>query len=109
MSRSTRLHSGPGKVVTYAGGHGKITATGWAVDPDAPKTPVTVLAQLDNRWVPTTTRANRNLATLPSTKTPIDFTVTIPASRGRHVVCSFAVNIGAGATRGLGCTTLSVT
>ncbi len=109
MSRSVRPRSGPGKVVTYAGGHGKITATGWAVHPDAPSTPVTVRARLDNRWVPTTTRANRNLATVPSTKTPIDLTLTIPASRGRHVVCSFAVNIGAGATGGLGCTTLSVT
>lgn len=98
-----------GRVVKYAVGPGKITATGWAVDHDAPKTPVTIRAQLDGRWVTTTTLANRNLATVPSTTTPIDFTLTITAPRGHHVVCSFAVNIGAGATGGLGCAGVQVT
>ncbi len=96
-------------MVTYAAGRGKITATGWAVDPDAPKTPVTVRVQLGNRWMSTTARANQNPATVPSTTTPIDFTLTTAASRGKHVVCYVAVNIAAGATGGLGCRTVTVT
>ena len=60
-SRIDYRRSPQGGVVEYAAGHGKVTATGWAVDPDAPKTPVTVRVQLDNRWMPTTVLANRNL------------------------------------------------
>jgi hypothetical protein len=95
-------------VVTYAAGHDKVTATGWAVDPDVPKTAVKVRVQLTTGGCRRPC-GNRNLATVPSTKTPVDFALTIATSRGRHVVCYFAVNIGAGATGGLGCRTVTVT
>lgn len=96
-----------GHVITFTGGVGTITATGWAVDPDS-ATPVTVRAQVAWKWAAATTVANRSLAAVPQTTTKVDFRLVVPATKGSRVICVFGVNAGAGATGGIGCTTVTV-
>ncbi len=97
-----------GRVTTFTTGRGTITATGWSRDPDAPKAPVRVRMQMDNRWLPTGTTANRSLSSVRETSTSVDFSLTVRARKGRHTVCYFGVNTGAGATAGLGCSVVAV-
>lgn len=96
-----------GHVITFTGGIGTITATGWAVDPDS-ATPVTIRAQVASKWATKTTVANLSLPAVPQTSTKVDFRLVVPAKKGRRVICVFGVNTGAGATGGIGCATVTV-
>jgi hypothetical protein len=85
------------------------TLSGWAIDPDAPSQALAI-------HVYDATTGNRFLGAFPSTVARADvnrakrvsgvhgYSISIPTTRGRHVYCSYAINVGprAANTR-LGC------
>jgi hypothetical protein len=77
---------------------------GWAIDPDT-QSPIAVHVYVDSVGTAITASGNRpDLATaFPGYGTAHGFNATIPATPGRHTVCAYGINVGAGANSGLGC------
>lgn len=103
-------HSPSGSVqAAFAEGESNIRIMGWASDPDNLTTPVTVVGYLDG------TRARSVPANLTTPASAVNksigrnagFSFTVPARTGSHIVCVWAVNLGIGANRFLGCVPVS--
>jgi cell wall-associated NlpC family hydrolase len=92
-----------GSVTTVTGG---IRLTGWAADPDALTTNVTLVGLVDGRGTPATavtSVANPTIAAKYHTGPTPGFTLTVPVPTGLHTVCLIVRNLGAGITRVLRC------
>jgi hypothetical protein len=88
------------------GGIGSATVSGWAVDWDRPESSATVDAYVDGRptarW--TTTAARPDVArSYPTIGAHPGFRNSLALSPGGHDVCVYAINVGPGSPRGLGC------
>jgi cell wall-associated NlpC family hydrolase len=87
-----------------------ISVQGWAADPDALATPLTVRVTLDGasagQVVTAVSRPDVVQARLTG-PTP-GFALTVPATPGGHTVCVTAVNVLAGGDTPLGCRTVVV-
>ena len=87
---------------------GGLRAIGWAFDPDAQTTALRIPAYVDHTW---TTGGIANLArpdvatAHPKAGPNHGFNFFIPIPEGKHGVCVWARNIGAGSNFRLGCTT----
>jgi peptidoglycan/xylan/chitin deacetylase (PgdA/CDA1 family) len=80
---------------------GRLSATGWASDPDSPD-PIDVHLYLDGAYA-TAVKASDGGTPGPRWST------TIPARPGHHELCAFAINVGPpGANPKLGCATTDV-
>jgi hypothetical protein len=89
---------------------GKVTAQGWAIDPNT-KAPIQVQMYVDSAahaltWAnlarPDVGRA------YPAAGPNHGYTLTMPTTPGPHTVCLYAINTGPGTSRGIGCRATTV-
>ena len=94
-----------GQIDAVAGGPSKVTARGWAIDPDT-RSPTLVQMYVDSR-ANAVTRANLPRpdvgSSYPAAGPDHGYTLTMAATPGRHTVCLYAINAGPGFSRLLGC------
>ena len=103
-----------GQLESLSVGAGSIETIGWAYDPDAPTSPVTVTVDVDGS--PATSAqaqlARPDVPQLGATEGPDHgFDLTLPVTVGSHSVCVSAAKVAAGAgdpVTQLGCQTVSV-
>jgi Rv2525c-like, glycoside hydrolase-like domain len=99
---------------------GQVTISGWAFDPSAPTQPLAIRALVGGK-PGVSSSADYELgpiAALPRSDVALDhraagpahgFGVTFPvAASGRQRVCVYAVNVGPGSDRALGCRTVGI-
>jgi hypothetical protein len=91
---------------------GHASVHGWAFDPNAPTTPLTVDITLDGKTVtsPVANLSRPDVATAYAKYAINDthgFTTSIAITDGSHTVCILAHNVGAGANTKPGCRTLT--
>jgi hypothetical protein len=98
--RSITLNYNPfgviASMVQYPGG---FTATGWAVDPNQPRTGVQVSLLLDGSSTPTTTAnlSRTDIATLHPTAGPLHgYSYRVATTEGTHRLCLHVTNVGPG-------------
>jgi cell wall-associated NlpC family hydrolase len=86
-----------------------IEVTGWASDPNSRATSLKVVAYLDGAAAATVTAAvaRPDLVISQHTGPAAGYSFSIAARTGSHNVCLWAVNIGIGANKFLGCAGLS--
>jgi hypothetical protein len=99
---------------------GQVTISGWAFDPDAPTQPLAIRALIggkaggsgsaDYELGPIAVQPREDVALAHSVAGPAHgFAATFPvAASGRQRICAYAVNVGAGADRSLGCRTVGI-
>ena len=91
-------------------GPGKVTARGWAIDPDT-SSPIMVQMYVDGR-TNALTWANAPRpdvgAVFPAAGSNHGYTLTMTTTPGPHRVCLFAINIGPGTSGPLGCRAVNV-
>ncbi len=82
---------------------------GWASDPDNRAASIQVMAYLDGKLVLTATAslARPDLVDSKQVGPAAGYSLSIPAATGSHNVCLWAVNIGIGNNKFLGCSALS--
>jgi hypothetical protein len=84
-----------------------IKVRGWAIDPDVTG-PITVALYVQGAGASTVTAdsSRPDLATLfPAYGKDHGFVATIPGSSGKHTICAYGINKGAGANTLIGCAT----
>jgi hypothetical protein len=94
------------------GGVGSVTVSGWAVDWDQPDVGPTVHVYVDGRAttaLPTPLARPDVARTYPTLGPHAGFRGSFAATPGTHDVCVYAINMGPGANRRLGCRTAVVT
>lgn len=81
-----------------------VTVGGWAIDADT-SGPISVHVYVDNIGTAISASSSRpDVAALyPASGAGHGFSATLPAVSGFHNVCAYAINVGPGATTGLGC------
>lgn len=85
---------------------GGMRAAGWAFDPDAPHTALTVFAQVDRVTKASITADDPNAAVLklhPNVGANHGYNLVVPVPEGQHQVCIFARNVGKGTDYRLRC------
>ncbi len=91
---------------------GGLRFTGWAVDPDAPKSNVAIAVITDGRTTTAsgpTSVANATITTKYGAGPTPGFVITTPVATGAHTVCVVAYNISAGLSTILRCVTTPLT
>ena len=88
-----------------------ISVRGWARDPDT-RSPITVHVYLDGKAVKAVKAdgARPDIEqSAPGEAGPAHgFATTIPATAGRHQVCVYGINVGAGSNSSIGCSDVTV-
>lgn len=88
-----------------------ISIRGWARDPDS-TAPIAVHLYIDGTIVQAVTANGARPdveRSAPGVAGPAHgFTATLPAGSGRHEVCVYGINVGAGANAGIGCRDVTV-
>jgi hypothetical protein len=85
-----------------------VTVTGWALDPDAPTSPIQVHIYVDGRGLPVLT-GTAPAAGYPTALEQSAFTGTLSLSRGAHRVCAYAIDHeGVAGNTVLGCRSVDV-
>jgi hypothetical protein len=100
-----------GKTEAATGGVGTITVSGWAVDRDTVK-PLKVTITTGSTVLGTLTAdvaRNDVAARWPEYGSGHGFSGSVTAPAGRYDVCVVAGNVGAGASKSIGCTSVTVT
>ncbi len=97
--------------VAAASPGGRLHVTGWAVDPDT-TAPIAVHVYVDGRNVsqaPAAASRPDVAAVWPTWGASHGFDLQLPASRGTHSVCAYAINVGSPTVNpSLGCLTATV-
>jgi hypothetical protein len=92
--------------------NGITAATGWAVEPDAPTGPVSVHFYIDGRFSGMLAAGDSRpdvAAAFPGAGAAHGYTGYWALPAGRHTVCAYAINQGAGSVNpGLGCAAVTV-
>lgn len=88
-----------------------ISVRGWARDPDS-RSPISVHVYVDGKAVRAVT-ANESRPDIEQSAPGVagpshGFSTTIPASSGRHQVCVYGINVGAGSNSTIGCAEVTV-
>ncbi|MBE7187750.1 fibronectin type III domain-containing protein [Jatrophihabitans endophyticus] len=105
--RTITLDESPlGALDTVNEKNGKLHVRGWAFDPDALTTGLTVQIAVDGA-APTAVVADAPRADVaaahPKAGADHGFDVTLPAAEGKHRICVTAVNVSYGSNAALGC------
>jgi hypothetical protein len=85
---------------------GGMKVVGWAYDPDALSKPLVITANVDHKQATATTAevARTDFAKLhPKAGPDHGFNFFVPVPEGNHLVCIWAVNVGAGTNYKIGC------
>ena len=99
-----------GQVDVVTTSAGKVTAHGWAIDPNT-SAPVMVQMYIDGHTNALTwaNMARPDVgAAYPAVGPGHGYTLTMPTTAGPHTVCLYAINTGPGTSRGLGCRATTV-
>jgi SpoIID/LytB domain protein len=99
-----------GMIDAVTTGLGKVTASGWAIDPDT-SGPIMVQMYLDGRTNALTWASQLRPdvgAVFPAAGANHGYTLTMPATAGAHTVCLYAINAGPGTSAQIGCRAVSV-
>jgi SpoIID/LytB domain protein len=100
-----------GNLESLTGGQGAIQLTGWAFDPDTAG-PIEIHAYVGGGGYnlgPAELDRPDIAAAYPAFGAAHGFSETIQAPAGNHNVCVYAINVGVGQHRTLGCRTVTVT
>jgi uncharacterized membrane protein len=101
-----------GTVDSATGGPGTVTVNGWAYDPNALTTSITVHVYVDGTFATalTANAARPDVgAAYPGVGPSHGYTGSVAADPGARTVCVYGINIGAGATNPLlGCSSVTV-
>jgi hypothetical protein len=99
-----------GSFEVATGGVGSVDVRGWALDGDtAASIPVDVYVGGVGRRISASTTRSDVARVWPAWGAQHGFGTTIPAPKGTHTVCAYAINVGAGAGNpSLGCRTVTV-
>ena len=99
-----------GQVDAVVSAPDKVTASGWAIDPDS-SSPINVQMYLDYS-ANTVTSANQPRpdvgAAYPTAGANHGYSLTMQTTPGPHTVCLYAINTGPGTSRQLGCRAINV-
>jgi Fibronectin type III domain len=110
--RTATFHLDPfGVIASVTQQPGHLTATGWAIDPNAPTSARPVVVRVDGKAVvrSTANRPYRGLAKVqPSAGANHGYSMSFPITEGSHQICVRATNIGLGVSRNIQCTTRTV-
>lgn len=90
---------------------GNLELRGWAVDPNTRTTPIDVIAYVDGRgFYPVRADGRRDdvAAAKPGYGSAHGYTFELPIGPGQHDVCTYALNVGPGTNRLLGCRRIDV-
>lgn len=99
-----------GALDVVAEANGRVTVAGWAIDPDTPD-PIAVHVYVDATGTAATASGIRDdvAAASPGSGAAHGYTVSVPAGRGTHQVCVYAINnLASAANTQLGCRTVTV-
>lgn len=100
-----------GALDVAAGGAGRVTVSGWAIDPDTVE-PIAVHVYVDGAGVPLVADRERPdvAAAFPGVRAAHGFAASLPAARGTRTVCAYAINnLASGANTLLACRAVTVT
>ncbi|MHB1472340.1 MAG: DUF1906 domain-containing protein, partial [Dermatophilaceae bacterium] len=98
-----------GQLESTSTGPSKVTANGWAIDPDT-SSPILVQMYVDGRANALTWADQPRpdvAAAYPAAGPNHGYTLTMAATPGPHSVCLYAINTGPGTSRPLGCRTVT--
>ena len=99
-----------GQVDSTRIGPSKVTASGWALDPDT-SAPIIVQMYVDGR-ANALTWANLSRpdvgAVFPAAGPAHGYSLTMQTTPGPHTLCLYAINVGPGFSRSLGCRAVNV-
>lgn len=86
-----------------------VRVVGWASDPDNRATALTVVGYLDGSSAATVLAnvARPDLVSSQHTGPTAGYALSVGANTGSHIICLWAVNIGVGANKYLGCSAFS--
>lgn len=110
-SAADAVHYPTGKLESATVSGTTATVKGWAVDPDAPTTPLRIMVSVDGTAVaPTglTAVARPDVATAQHAGPSQGYQFTLALTNGQHSICTGAANLGAGAPNNLGCVSVQV-
>ncbi len=100
-----------GSLDAITSGQAGVRARGWAIDPGT-KNAIAVHFWMDGRQPIAALKANGVRGDVaekyPAFGSHHGFDSIIPVPQGTHSVCAYAINVGAGANRQLGCRTVTV-
>ncbi|PZE26427.1 glycoside hydrolase family 6 protein [Curtobacterium sp. MCBD17_028] len=86
-----------------------VTVQGWAFDPDATRTPLSVRITVDGAATTITANVTRpDVARAYGVTAAHGFSATVPATSGKHAVCASAAGVAGGGDSSLGCRTVTV-
>jgi hypothetical protein len=106
------VHEPRGSVDVFSTLGDRLTFGGWALDVDAPTTSLSVHAYVDGSFAGVFQAAGTRddiAAAYPGAGSAHGFGGVLTLASGRHTICLYAINVGAGSGNpALGCTTLSV-
>ncbi|HEX2902340.1 MAG TPA: NlpC/P60 family protein [Jatrophihabitans sp.] len=108
---TTAGHNPYGVLDAAIGGPGgTIAVSGWAVDPDAPTTSLTVVFTIDGaRTAQQLANVSRpDVARVTGSGVLVGFSGTLLTTPGPHTVCALIRNVGPGASGAAGCTRSTV-
>ena len=107
----TAVSSDPfGQIDAVSAGPGKVTANGWAIDPDT-NSAIMVQMYLDGGANALTWASQPRPdvgAAYPASGPDHGYTLTMAAAPGPHTVCLYAINTGPGTSSRLGCRAVNV-
>ena len=97
-----------GQFDSATGGPSRITANGWAIDPDT-SSPIIVQMYVDGASALTWANQPRPdvAEAYPAAGADHGYSLSMPATPGPHWVCLYAINTGPGFSRSLGCRTVT--
>lgn len=99
-----------GSFDSVSSSYGRISVSGWALDPDLPTTSLAVHFYVDGVLASTATAARSRIdvgAVYPAAGAAHGFEATFDAALGTHTVCIYAINVGNGwVNPQLGCRTV---
>jgi N-acetylmuramoyl-L-alanine amidase len=106
----TVAHDPFGQIDAVSAGTSRVTASGWAIDPDT-RAPIMVQMYLDDRanaltWA-SLTRPDVG-GVYPAYGPNHGYTLTMQTTAGPHTACLYGINTGPGASSQLGCRAVTV-
>jgi cell wall-associated NlpC family hydrolase len=102
-SSQVAAHNPHGAILTSSAGSASLRLTGWASDPDWISRHSTVVLYVDGVSTATVVTSPYPAPRPSDAGYASAFDITVPVARGTHIGCIWAVNVGLGSNKFLGC------